>query len=100
MAFPYSPKRRFKRRTLRASTRTKRAVAFNEHPSAKCSATATAFLSLTLRIPQGCLLPFAELFATYLTAQVVDLIFAVDLTHSQILLAGLPVQFAALVDIC
>ena len=53
-----------------------------------------------LGVPQRRILPFTELAATSAAAQIANLVLAVYLTHGQILLTGLPVQFATHIDTC
>ncbi|RIK30823.1 MAG: hypothetical protein DCC55_37300 [Chloroflexi bacterium] len=52
------------------------------------------------RVPQRRLLALTELAATGAAAQVANSLLAVHLAHSQIVLTGLPVQFATHVDTC
>ena len=52
------------------------------------------------RVPQGGLLAFTELAAADATTLVANLVGTVVLSHRQIVLTGLPVQFAAPVDTC
>ena len=53
-----------------------------------------------LGIPQRRLLALTELAATSAAAQVANPVLSVHLAHSQVLLTGLPVQFATHIDTC